>query len=331
MESVHSESFNGYLSATHKTLQQFFRDVVSNILSPEEHFCVDGSFDLAAGQKISIYISPDEILQLHRNILECVDDVAADKEDKIRLILNDLGVPPGPGIQQKGEISLVLANRFRESFEEGDEIKLKMKSNETKRQILAIIRIQSGKDLVAILELPVSMREETLYGELLMQEEERISERRNVLDKRKALASSSGSMLGSTNTLASNANLASAKSENCLNGPTKSGMREMTLTYAELKIKAIANLEILEVGGIVKKSNQYQDMLNSIAKDMLNKHRRRSQRTREIQVMISTLANLDEKAKFLLDQITSYHDYIDACISQLGNKKGYVHAFLMYL
>lgn len=320
MESAHSESFNVYLASSYKTLLQFFNDVVSNILSPEEHFCVDGSFDLAAGQKISIYISPDEILQLHRNIIECVDDVAKDAEDKIHSILKDLGTPPVAGqVQQKSEISLVLVNRFRESYEEGETVKLKIKSNETKRQVLAIIRIQSGKDLDAILELPVTAREETLYQELLIQEEERISERQQVSDKRKALASSTGSIQGSTNTLQSTLNL--GKSENCLSQPNK---REISVTFAELKANALKNLEILETGGIVKKANHYQDMLNSIAKDMLNKHRRRSQRTREIQVLTTTLGNLDEKAAFLLDQITSYHDYIDACISQLGNKKGYV-------
>jgi hypothetical protein len=328
MESIHSESFNKYLGSSYKTLLQFFNDVVNNILSPEEHFCVDGSFDLAAGTKISIYISPDEILQLHRNIIECVEDVAADKDDKIRTILTDLGTPPGAGaIQQKSEISLVLLNRFRESYEEGDTVKLKMKSNETKRQILAIIRIQSGKDLVAILELPVTKREETLYQELLVQEEERINERSLAAEKKKAMMGSTGSLTGSSNTL----NLSvggRAKSENCLSAPTK---RELSSTYAELKLNAIKNLVILEEGGIVKRANQYQDMLNSIAKDMLNKHRRRSQRTREIQVLTSTLGNLDEKAKFLFDQITSYHDYIDACISQLGNKKGYVVSLLMYV
>lgn len=99
------------------------------------------------------------------------------------------------------------------------------------------------------------------------------------------------------------------------------------LTFAQLKAKAKDNLAILEEGGVVKKANNYQDMLNSIAKDMLNKHRRRSQRGREIQTLKNTLAVLDEKAKFLDDQIKSYHDYINACIAQLGNKKGFLSPF----
>ena len=57
---------------------------------------------------------------------------------------------------------------------------------------------------------------------------------------------------------------------------------------------------------------------------MLNKHRRRSQRLRELETLRKTLKNLEEKKAYLGDQKKSYMDYINACMAHLGsNKKGY--------
>lgn len=92
------------------------------------------------------------------------------------------------------------------------------------------------------------------------------------------------------------------------------------MTFSQLKIKALENMAALESEGLVKKSNHYQDMLNLIAKDMLNKHRRRSQRARELETLRNTLANLKEKAVYLTEQKKSYVDYVDSCIKQIGNK-----------
>lgn len=100
----------------------------------------------------------------------------------------------------------------------------------------------------------------------------------------------------------------------------------------------------LEAEGEVNKANNYQDMLNAIAKvriisltfsqrnvrklirrlviqDMLTKSRRRSRRRKELISLRNTLKNLEEKAAYLEEQKKSYHDYISACMAQLGNKK----------
>jgi hypothetical protein len=63
------------------------------------------------------------------------------------------------------KVSLVLVNRFGKSYEEGSAVVLKIRST-TKRQILAVIRIQSGLVLFAILNLP-SPREKRRSTELL--------------------------------------------------------------------------------------------------------------------------------------------------------------------
>ena len=61
--------------------------------------------------------------------------------------------------------------------------------------------------------------------------------------------------------------------------------------------------------------------MNDIAKDMLNKHRRRRQRGREIESLDKTQQALQVKSTFMEEQKTSYNDYVAACMAQLGAKK----------
>jgi Ras GTPase-activating-like protein IQGAP2/3 len=61
-------------------------------------------------------------------------------------------------------------------------------------------------------------------------------------------------------------------------------------------------------------------MVNSIAVDITNKHRRRFQRQKELQTIRQTLSNLDEKRSFLDESKETYLAYIDSCMNQLSSK-----------
>jgi len=97
------------------------------------------------------------------------------------------------------------------------------------------------------------------------------------------------------------------------------------LTLEQVKKTALENLEKLEVAGFVKKANNYQDLLNSIAKDIRNKNRRRIQRRAELTKMKQTHAHLQEKTGYLEDQKKSYMEYVNSCMTAMGDKtkKGY--------
>jgi Ras GTPase-activating-like protein IQGAP2/3 len=80
-------------------------------------------------------------------------------------------------------------------------------------------------------------------------------------------------------------------------------------------------LRQIEEKKLISKSNGYQDILNDIARDLLNKHRRRRQRTKELDSLRSNHKLLEEKAKYMEDQKKSYNDYVSACMSQFNNNK----------
>ena len=95
-----------------------------------------------------------------------------------------------------------------------------------------------------------------------------------------------------------------------------------SMNYAELKRTALENILRLEQLGRLTRHNQYQDILNVIALDIRTKHRRRVQRTRELEGVKLTLARLNDQAAYLEQQLKTYNDYIEQAMVTLQNKKG---------
>lgn len=94
------------------------------------------------------------------------------------------------------------------------------------------------------------------------------------------------------------------------------------MSYAELKRVALENILLLESHHKITRRNAYQDLLNAIANDIRTKHRRRVQRSREMETVHQTLAHLREKSAYLDAQLQSYNDYIEQAMVTLQTKKG---------
>jgi len=167
---------------------------------------------------------------------------------------------------------------------------------ETKRLILYIIRIQSGSNLLEILVKPIMPEDDDKWLALLDEE---------YLHQNEA-----------------NARRRTAYAPSIIDNPASSLIDVSTMGYAELKSVALENILELERHGRLTRHNQYQDILNAIAIDIRTKHRRRVQRTRELEGVRATLAQLDSKASFLDEQLQSYNDYVEQAMVTLQNKKG---------
>lgn len=90
-----------------------------------------------------------------------------------------------------------------------------------------------------------------------------------------------------------------------------------------MKQEAIQNIRQLEKLGKISRKNGYQDLLNSIATDIRTKHRRRVQRQNELESTRHTLAQLEEKAEFLKEQLAQYEAVIDQNKKTMQTNKGY--------
>src|SRR5690554_5467632 len=102
------------------------------------------------------------------------------------------------------------------------------------------------------------------------------------------------------------------------------------MEYAELKRMALQNILLLERHAKISRSNHFQEILNDIATDIRTKHRRRVQRSKEMEGVEQTLAHLKEKATYLDAQLQSYNDYIEQAMVTLQSKKGKKRAILPF-
>jgi Ras GTPase-activating-like protein IQGAP2/3 len=91
----------------------------------------------------------------------------------------------------------------------------------------------------------------------------------------------------------------------------------------EMKHTALQNIINLERTGKITRQNGYQDLLNSIATDIRTKHRRRITRQNELESTRHTLAQLEEKAEFLKEQLAQYELVIDQNKKTMQTNKGY--------
>ncbi|KAJ3333331.1 hypothetical protein HDU76_009303 [Blyttiomyces sp. JEL0837] len=321
------DELSQYISSAAKKFSAFFNEA-SNVVSAEEYFNMDEFVDMSRQQKPSIFITPNEIFQIHDALISNIDDLTTDKSDPLRQILQDLGTPPALSEKVQPEVHLKLVNRFAK-IEDEAEVSLRHLMSDTKRLVIMIIRIQSGRNLLDILEAPITEKEEQLFNDYVAAD----SNRYNMSREKKAGQTWRGSAEGINNA-------ASPTSAAAIGGPAMASTGSLffgsgsyfclksdektPITFSVLKRRTLENMAKLEAAGQISKGNNYQDMLNAIAKDMLNRHRRKNQRKREYESLRKTLANLEEKSNYLEEQKKSYHDYINACMAQLNKKTGKV-------
>jgi hypothetical protein len=170
-EDVIQSELNSYIRTSARKFRAFFSDA-STVISSEEFFNMDQFLDMSRQQKPSIIITPNEVFQVHESLVQNVDDLTTDKNDPLRIILNDLAVVPKIPEKQLGEVHLNLVNRFAKLDDE-EELKLKHLITDTKRLLMMIIRVQHGKNLLDVLEAPVKESEEALFQEISKEETEK--------------------------------------------------------------------------------------------------------------------------------------------------------------
>jgi Ras GTPase-activating-like protein IQGAP2/3 len=159
---------------------------------------------------------------------------------------------------------------------------------ETKRCILYIIRIQTGKNLMEIMIRPVTVEDEQRWAQLA---DEELKQQHANPQKRVNPYQDGSELLDIAN-----------------------------MSYTELKRTALGNILSLEKYGRISRSNHYQDILNQIALDIRTKHRRRQERSKEIKNALATMAALGKKQEWLQGQLNNYNDYIEQAMATLQKK-----------
>lgn len=121
----------------------------------------------------NVYITPDEIVQVHHSLVDNLHQLSATTDDPLKIILGELAAPPALGSAAKGpgsEVILRLSNRFAKINSEDNAVLRKL-LKETKRLILLIIRFSTGKTLLDILEQAATVKQETLFTAYILSQD----------------------------------------------------------------------------------------------------------------------------------------------------------------
>ncbi|KAK5715180.1 iqgap-related protein [Elasticomyces elasticus] len=329
-ENLYLQPLNNWITESldrwHEVLHHMFE-----LPTAEEYFDADQFSDLYSRTKPTLYIKLADIFSLHSLVADNLPVVAPTRDDPIKELLTDLGTAKSnesdlSGAANGGEITLTLKSRF--TVQEDPNAEARSLFMATKRLVLYMIKVQTGTNLMEIICRPISHEDadrwiQVVRDELAEKEHDRRKPKRtsSAFDPRASLRGARAQSVYSE--------APSAYSED-----RRDALDLESMTYAELKHNALENIIALEQAHVpqqfrVSRHNNYQDLLNALAADIRQKHRRRMDRQREIESTRATLAQLDAKAAFLEDQLKSYNDYIEQCLHTLANKKGTKHKFIM--
>lgn len=299
-ENPYLQPLNDYVSHASERFTKWLYGII-DCADAEMQFSADEFLDHTVQEKPVIYISPNEIYSMHLLLSQQIDHLAPQAEDPLRVVLKELGAPPVSNTQElnsarDSEITFELVSRM--ATLQDPEAETKALFVETKRLVLCLLKVQSGKTLVDVFVAPVTDVEELQWEEIVSLE--------IAADRQRQRGSRPPGLA-------------------MYGGASGGGRLEdvRRLSFAELKARTLENMLQLEQLGKVSRANKYQDMLNAIAIDIRNKHRKRIQRANEKTAMHTTLKTLDDKKAYLQEQIDSYHSYIDASMQTMqGGRKG---------
>jgi len=164
---------NDWINKNLETVRDYFTDLIE-VADPEDYLQVDKYVELTQKTKPLIIISLHEIASTHQFVLQNLDKLAKDKEDPLRLIVNDLGEAPVVSKEDDREIQLTLTNRFKQNMEEEISASASLYA-ETKELIISTFRLipVQGKDqdqtLLGILQSGKTFAKEKSNTTLLTQ------------------------------------------------------------------------------------------------------------------------------------------------------------------
>ncbi len=157
-ENPYLQPLNDYVSNASERFTKWLHGII-DCPDAELHFGADEFVDHTVQQKPVIYISPNEIYSMHLLLSQQIDHLAQAQDDPLRVILKELGAPPVSNTQElnsarDSEITFELVSRM--ATLQDPEAETKALFVETKRLVLSLLKVQSGKTLVDVFVAPVT-------------------------------------------------------------------------------------------------------------------------------------------------------------------------------
>uniref|UniRef100_A0A8C6YTL1 IQ motif containing GTPase activating protein 3 n=1 Tax=Nothoprocta perdicaria TaxID=30464 RepID=A0A8C6YTL1_NOTPE len=289
-ENAHLRVVNCYLEDTHKKFREFI-SAACCVPEPEERFNMHEYSEMVAVAKPVIYITVGELINTHKLLLEHQDSIAPLPGDPLHELLEDLDEVPTVQVLV-GMYSPPVTSRARAvgmcpCYNAGCGVTalslVQRRFNLlTKQMLVDVIQAQTGDSLLEILQTPASEEEEASHAHLMHRRLLRDAQTPEKLKRNHSLAGNS------------------------------------QLSMEEKKRKVIRNLRRLESLGLVDSTDEYQGLVNEMAKDIRNQRRYRQHRKGELLKLRQILQGLNSKTLFYEEQIDYYNQYIKTCLNNLA-------------
>lgn len=293
-DSPHLVSLNPFILECHEKFKKFFHDAC-NVPELESHFKIFEYTEATMMIKPVIYISLQEICEMHMLLLEHQNSLAPHPQDPLHELLEDLGEKPtveallGENLEDvntaqlaRTEVCLTLSNKFEVPKSTKNDVNhLYVR---TKQMIVDVMHCLDVRDIPEMLSTNITDDQNKLYARLLTKRQ--AQDETVETDKTRILCRNTSD-------------------GNCS-------------TLEEVIDKIRHNLNVLELEGCITSKNNYQDMINTISLDIRNRRRYRIRRKQDLMHLKTTLTNLQTKTAFFEDQVEYYNQYIKQCLENMS-------------
>ncbi|XP_059474142.1 ras GTPase-activating-like protein IQGAP1 isoform X2 [Neocloeon triangulifer] len=288
-ESSHLKVLNPFIIQCHEKFKKFLTRCCQ-VEDLEEHFGVHAYSEATMIVKPTILISLQELWDTHQLVLQYEDDIAPKQSDPLHSILEGLG--PLTSVRK-----LLGGSSTDSLLPKGDitltlsnsklEVLTEQMSNGKQEPNQSQMFIMAKELLVALLPfLKGSSLTEALDAQELPGQNEQFLKQQNSIHSQQS---------------GNNSNLHLSK-------------RRLQLWLGKL-----------EQQGLVSSENDYQQLLSSVAKDIINRGQYCQARRNEMVLLKNTISSLEQKNQWYQKQVEFYNKYIETCLASLDSGKKRVH------
>ncbi|KAL9554811.1 hypothetical protein PS6_003200 [Mucor atramentarius] len=291
---------NEYVADAGQRFGEWFL-ALTDVEDPESYFGMHALTDQTNTHKPIVYLSPNELFHLHYTLQTNLDTLEPEGSGILHDIVKEIGPSAyHPDIElPESMVCLTLTNRC-DNIPMDPTARLQQLLVDTKRLVVYVIKIQTGRDLAHIFQTPITPESEAAWNQLKHKEFAETKEDYAIVSKRRLLQL----------------------------GQSEPPLDLQTISFFQLKSIANRLVVHLERCKVIANNNAYQDVINMIARDITGKNTRRMQRDRELARMKLTLSHLQEKRDYLLEQGNSYEGYLNSCMTAMATKKGKKQKFI---
>ncbi|XP_077550679.1 ras GTPase-activating-like protein IQGAP1 [Haemaphysalis longicornis] len=263
-------------------LHRFFADACA-VPEPEDWFGVDSYSEATHITPPTITLTAMELRLTHQYLLEYKDEIAPDPKDPLRGLLADLG--PEPTVEDLVGDSGASAD--------------------------------GSRDAAVLSSAKISL---SLYGKFSELEEESPETDQVLRDTKRMLVellrvfprvTTIPELLGEEITPDQERDF--LESQSCIRSHRKYG------SLVDFREALQKNLNMLEDCGLASAGDDYQDVINGIAGDILKQRNHRLNRKKELAHLVATQRKLDVKTRYYEETLDYYERYLQACLASLAS------------